>query len=142
MREGAMHSIYETIGGLPLALKLVASQVGTLPLDHILDSLRQARQDKREAMYRYIYRRSWQLLDLNARQLLCSMLLISSEGEDVTWLRLISTLPDTNFASALEQLRYYSLVETTGTLEAPIYRLHRLTVTFLQNDVLYSPEWT
>jgi hypothetical protein len=136
LSEGETNELYDTIGGLPLALKLAAAQMGRLPWANILEGLRRARQETPEKMYHYIYRRTWQLLDDPARQLLLSMLLVSPDGEDVGWLQSISTLPETSFNTAIAQLLNYSLLEVTGPLIAPIYQLHRLTATFLQTEIL------
>ncbi|MBV8694562.1 MAG: hypothetical protein JO125_08430 [Chloroflexi bacterium] len=134
--EEILVQLYNTIGGLPLALKLATAQLGRLPLDYVLQGLQQARHQAPEHMYSHIYRRTWQLLDDPARELLLSMLLISSDGENIDWLRLISALPETTFDTALAQLINYSLLQVTGSLADPVYRLHRLTVTFLQTDIL------
>ena len=48
----------------------------------------------------------------------------------------MSFLPPAAFDEALGQLRDYSLLETAGPDDAPRYRLHRLTTTFLQTEVL------
>jgi hypothetical protein len=132
----AMDELYGVIGGLPLALKLATAQIGYLPLAQILTGLRQADRRAPETMYTYIYRRTWCLLDDPARKLLLSMLNVSPDGDDVHWLRLASMLPEAEFDAALAQLLDYSLLETIKSLPDPIYRLHRLTVTFLQTEIL------
>ncbi len=134
--DSGMEKIYAAIGGLPLAIKLVAAQMGHLPLTQILEGLQRARGVTAEMMYRYIYRRTWLLLGDPARALLLSMLLVSPDGEDLHWLRLSSALPDSEFEEAMAQLNHYALLEVTGDFDTPIYRLHRLTITFLQTDVL------
>ena len=134
--ESAMLAIYQAIGGLPLALKLVAAQLGELPLNHILAGLVSARHKSTEQMYDFIYRHTWRLLSDTARQLLLTMLLVSPDGEGVTWMKLMSNMPANNFDNALLQLRRYSLLESVGSIEEPRYRLHRLTVTFLKTEVL------
>jgi len=75
-------------------------------------------------------------LDDNARKLLLSMLLISPDGEDIHWLRSASCLPASDFKQGLAKLRDYNLVEISGTLRNPKYRLHRLTISFLHTDIL------
>jgi hypothetical protein len=132
----AMAAIYQTLGGLPLALKLVAAQLGDLPLEHVLEGLKVARRQGPERMYDFIYGRTWHLLPDTARHLLLTMLLVSPDGEDVSWLKLMSNLDTADFDDALMQLRRYSLLETAGSLAAPRYRLHRLTTTFLKTEVL------
>jgi hypothetical protein len=136
LSESVMTAIYQTIGGLPLALKLVTAQLGTLPLEYILNGLHNARRQSAEEMYKFIYQRTWRLLSPEAHHLLLTMLLVSPEGEAITWMKLMSNMPPENFDEALLQLRRYSLLETAGGLEEPRYRLHRLTTTFLQTEVL------
>jgi hypothetical protein len=66
------------------------------------------------------------------------MMDISPDGENVDWLRLVSGLPASEFRTALEVLLDHSLVEIGGSIEAPRYRLHRLTVTFLETEAYRS----
>lgn len=136
LRPADMVSLYDVIGGMPLALKLVAAQMSHWPLSILLENLRSARQRAPESLYSFIYRRAWQALNDPARQLLLSLLPLASDGEDIEWLRLMSFLPADAFAEALGQLLDYSLLETAGSPESPRYRLHRLTTTFLQTEVL------
>ena len=136
LSPSAAAAIYQVVGGLPLALKLLAAQLGDLPLEHILEGLKVARRQGPERIYEFIYHHTWRLLSDPARHLLLTMLLISPDGEDVPWMKLMSNLPTTDFDHALMQLRRYSLLETAGSLAAPRYRLHRLTTTFLKTEVL------
>lgn len=131
-----MQMLYDTIGGLALALKLTVGQLHSLPLNEILNDLRKTRTDTQEQLYKYIYYRSWQLISDEARQLLVSMQMIPSEGEDLEWLQTMSNLSSVAFKKALAQLRNFSLVEKAGSVEQPLYFLHRLTSTFLQNDLM------
>ena len=128
--------IYAAIGGLPLALKLVAAQLSRLPLDTVLADLRAGERRLHDHLYTYIYYHTWQLLDPPAQHLLLAMLAIAPEGEDVGFLQEMSALNDAEFEQALTQLLDYSLLEIGDTLVAPRYRLHRLTITFLQTSVL------
>lgn len=129
-------ALHEVVGGMPLALKLVAAQMSLWPLPALLDNLRRARHRAPEGLYTYIYRRAWLALGDPARQLLLSLLPLGPDGEDVEWLRLMSFLPPDEFDDALTQLRAYSLLEMAGSLPSPRYRLHRLTATFLQAEIL------
>lgn len=133
-----MSSLHSIIGGVPLALKLTAAQLAHLPLAEVLTGLQQADQQSSERLFTYIYQRTWQLLDEPAKALLLSLLSISPDGEDIAWLRLMSGLPEDEFAPALAQLSDYSLLEVAGSSAAPVYRLHRLTTTFLQTEVLLN----
>ncbi|HOU40412.1 MAG TPA: NB-ARC domain-containing protein [Promineifilum sp.] len=131
-----MAALHEVVGGMPLALKLVAAQMSLWPLPVLLDNLRRARHRAPEGLYRYIYWRAWQSLGDPARQLLLSLLPLAPDGEDVEWLRLMSFLPPDEFGDALAQLRDASLLEVAGEPTSPRYRLHRLTATFLQTEIL------
>lgn len=136
LAAGDMAALHEVVGGMPLALKLVAAQMSLWPLPALLDNLRRARHRAPEGLYRYIYRRAWQSLSDPARQLLLSLLPLAPDGEDVEWLRLMSFLPPDEFGDALAQLRDTSLLEVAGEPTSPRYRLHRLTATFLQTEIL------
>lgn len=140
LRPDDMAALYEVVGGMPLALKLVAAQMSRWPLAVLLDNLRRARHRAPEHLYTFIYRRTWLALGEPARRLLLSLLPLALDGEDVEWLRLMSFLPPDDFDDALAQLLTYSLLEAAGPPESPRYRLHRLTATFLQTEVL--AEWT
>ncbi|MBE2225117.1 MAG: hypothetical protein IAF02_26505, partial [Anaerolineae bacterium] len=130
--------LHDLIGGVPLALKLTAAQLAHLPLDEVIDGLQQANQQSSERLFTYIYHRTWQLLDKPAKALLLSLLSISPDGENIGWLRLMSGLPEDDFAAALTQLTEFSLLQIAGSPTTPIYRLHRLTTTFLQTEILLN----
>jgi len=140
LSQETVDDLYSLIGGLPLALKLTAAQIGRLPARSILEGLRRGHHQAPQAMYAYIYRQAWSQLKDSARQLLLSMLNVSADGEDLAWIRLTSLLPPSEFEAALAQLLDYSLLETVRALPEPNYRLHRLTVTFLQSEILLDWE--
>lgn len=142
LRQEDMAGLYEVIGGMPLALKLIAAQMSHWPLAVLLENLRHARHRMPESLYTFIYQRSWLALDDHARQLLLSLLPLAPDGEDIEWLRLMSFLAPDAFGDALAQLLDYSLLESAGPPESPRYRLHRLTTTFLQTKVLTTWEGT
>lgn len=135
--EDLMHQLYQATGGLPLALKLATAQIGRLPAAEILAGLQDTDREKTNNMYTYIYRRSWQMLNNAAKQLLVyGMLLVGPEGENLDFIRGMSGLSGADFESGLGQLLEYSLLETNHSLECPHYYLHRMTITFLQTDIL------
>lgn len=134
--DPALTQIHEAIGGLPLAIRLVTAQIGRLSLAAILAGLRQARAQMPESMYIYIYRRTWQLLSQAARHLLLSMLFVSSVGEDANWLGHMSAYTEHEVQQTVAELADYSLVEMSGDIERPLYKLHRITHTFLQTEIL------
>lgn len=138
--DSALDAIYRIVGGQPLAIKLIAAQLSRLPLAHVVNDLQRAHGHTAQSLYSFIYRRTWMLLDEPARQLLMNMLLVSPNGEDVGWLQLTSGMAAEALDMALKQLMDLSLLQVTGSLEHPFYRLHRLTITFLQTDILRSWE--
>jgi hypothetical protein len=131
-----MDEVYQVVGGLPLALKLIAAQLEKMPFDEVLHDLHQAKARVPEQLYTFLYRRTWLRLETAAKQLLLAMLLVPPEGEEVSWLQKLSQLSEADFLLAHEQLLQFSLLEVSGSLAMPIYRLHRLTTTFLHTDIL------
>jgi hypothetical protein len=132
-----MDRLYHYIGGLPLALKLTAAQLGRRSLDEVVAQMQTVNSTTPYSLYAFIYRQTWELLDDPARLLLLSVLDIAPDGDDADWLRGMSPdLSDGDFDAALNQLIDFSLVEVGGVLANRLYRLHRLTVTFLQTDIL------
>ncbi|MBN1919601.1 MAG: hypothetical protein JW892_00025 [Anaerolineae bacterium] len=129
-------TLYQAVDGIPLALKLLAAQLGRLPLVQILEGLHNARGMASETLYNFIYRHTWDLLQDPARQLLLNMLLTSPQGEDFAWLQATSGLSAPQMDTAIKQLQEYSLLLISGSLQQPLYQLHRLTTTFLQTDIL------
>ncbi len=123
-------------GGLPLALKLIAGLLNHgVPLPYIRHDLQRA-SGAAYTLYTYIYRRTWLLLSEAARQLLIEMLLVAPDGEDMDWIIAASNLSADVLREALTQLLDHCLVQITGTLQRPFYRLHPLTVLFLKSDVV------
>jgi len=138
----AMVDLYNVIGGLPLALKLIAAQMRKIPLEQIINELSNLQfsaypnfKSKYKAMYAYIHRQTWQLLDNHARQLLVSMFSLSPQGNNIQALHANGTLDAEHLESALDQLIDYCLVDVVGSASKPMYRLHRITATLLQAGI-------
>lgn len=133
--RSSLEELCALAGGLPLALKLIAGLlIGGAATSRIRDELLQA-GGVASALYTYIYRHTWFLLSENARRLLIDMLLIAPDGEDLTWLEATSTLSVEPLRRALTELIDHCLVQITGTLDHPFYRLHPLTIIFLRSDL-------
>src|SRR5690606_17980182 len=77
-----IQSIYNVVGGNPLALKLVVTLLNTLPLPQVLSELTRGSHQDVANMYRRIYKQAWQLLSHQARTLLQAMPLVSETGGD------------------------------------------------------------
>jgi hypothetical protein len=131
--QDQLDSIYQVVGGNPLALKLVAGQIRLLPLPQVLDNLKQARGKKIDALYTYIYWQAWHALDQISQKVLLIMPL--AQGGDFAQLSAVSNLEPDQLNEALEQLVTLSLVEVNGDLEEIHYRIHRLTESFLLTEV-------
>jgi predicted ATPase len=137
---GFLAAVYDLVGGIPLALKLIAAQIGKAqPPEQVLQNLRAGkdaqRKDKDAALFPYIYKASWQLLSEPAQDLLLSMLFVSLEGETLDWIQMNAAIDEDIFSTALTELLNLSLVETTGSVFSPRYFIHRLTATFLKTDL-------
>jgi len=129
-----LESIHQVVGGNPLALKLVVGQLSVLPLAQVLDNLRQADSKTVEDLYTYIYWQAWELLSPAGKQTLVAMPL-AQEGSFEEVME-ESELDAIQAGQALRELTSLSLVEVGGDLERPHYRIHRLTETFLLNEVI------
>jgi hypothetical protein len=128
-----LESIYRVVGGNPLALKLIIGQIRFLSLPQALENLRQAQGEKIDELYTHIYWQAWHALDDTSQKALLAMPL-AQEG-DFTQLAAVSKLGVDGLNKALDQLVTLSLVEVYGNLKDRRYRIHRLTETFLLNEV-------
>ena len=128
--------VHEAAGGNPLALKLLVGQMHTLSVPQVVDNLHQARGRRVEELYRYIYWRSWQLLSDEARRLLTIMPLVAESGGGLEQIAALSELAEAEMMEALQQLVALCLVNVMGTVDERRYGIHRLTETFLLNEVL------
>ncbi|MFC2046075.1 NB-ARC domain-containing protein, partial [Chloroflexota bacterium] len=134
--DEALMRVYEVTGGNPLAAKLLVGQMHTLSLPRVVDDLRQARGRRVEELYHFIYWRSWQLLSEEARRVLAIMPLVADSGGGLAQIAALSKLDEGALTAALGQLVTLCLVNVQGTVEARRYGIHRLTESFLLNEVL------
>ena len=131
--QAELDSIYQVVGGNPLALKLIVGQVRFLSLPQVLDNLRQAQGKKIEELYTHIYWQAWQALDETSQKVLLAMPL--AQDGDLAQLAAVSQLAVAELADALDRLVSLSLVDVRGNLAERQYRIHRLTETFLLTEV-------
>ena len=134
--DAALRPIYATVGGNPLALKLVTSQLRIHALDIVLADFTGARAHSVEALYTYLYQRAWDLLDEPAQDLLLAMPLVSEQGGRLDLLATITELPAAELRTALDTLVTLNLVEVRGDLQERHYTIHSLTRAFLHEQVL------
>lgn len=132
--EAQLGDIYDVVGGNPLALKLVVGQLCVFPLSHVIENLKQARGKTIDDLYIYIYWQAWHTLDENSQKVLLVMPL--AQGGTFDQLTRVGEIKVDELNEALEYLVRLSLVEVGGNLEQRRYRIHRLTETFLLNEVV------
>jgi hypothetical protein len=133
--DAELRPIYTTVGGNPLALRLLVGQTHVHSLDLLLEDLVQARGQKVENLYTYLYRRAWDSLDEPARLTWLSLPLVTPGQATLTALAPLVPLPLPDLRAALETLARLSLVDCSGALNERCYTLHSLTRTFLLEQV-------
>lgn len=136
--EAELRPIYQTVGGNPLALRLVVGQLHLYDLGHLLRELRQASGQPIRNLYDYLYRRAWEKLDEAARRTLLLMLLTTEQGKSFADLVLLGErqLTPADLRHGLDTLVALSLVDSRGGLHERRYTIHSLTRTFLHQAVL------
>ncbi len=130
-----MAQIHGIAGGNPLALKLIIGQVQVRSLSTVLDDFSEARGWRVEALYEFIYRRAWDLLDDVSRRVLLAMPLVAAPGAKLEHLAGATGLAGDDLYDALDLLVRLSLVTVGGSLDERRYQIHRLTETFLHKQV-------
>lgn len=133
--DATLHPIYQTVGGNPLALRLVVGQSHVYGLEALLDDLVKARGTPISNLYTYIYRRAWDALDESARRALLAMPLTPVAGGTFDFLVSASGLSPAQLRDALERLVTRNLVDQSRGLLAKSYSIHGLTRTFLHEQV-------
>jgi hypothetical protein len=128
--------VHEVSGGNPLALKLLIGQMHALSLPTVVEGLRQALGRTVEELYCFIYWRAWNLLTQEARQVLAIMPLVADSGGGLDQIAELSRLAQEPLTTALRQLVNLCLVNARGTVDDRRYSIHRLTETFLLNQVV------
>jgi hypothetical protein len=130
-----LKTLHRETGGMPLAIKLVISEVlSGLNIDEVLKRLRIAKDE--EEIYRFIYLDLWTTLSNNARQVLVTMPAFAS-SVNAQMLQRVSALPDSSFDVAIMELIDRSLLESTepGGSNKVRYSIHALTRNFLNCDL-------
>jgi hypothetical protein len=134
--DGDLYPIFATVGGNPLALKLVVGMLYLLPLSQVLDNLRQARGRTVGDLYRFIYWQAWNQLDADSQEALLCMPNFALSGADFASIERICDVQGNRLSDALERLALLSLVNVAGDLHSKRYSIHRLTETFLLKEVV------
>lgn len=138
--DATLKPLFETIGGNPLALKLVVGLAHVMSLPEILSGLITVNHREIATMYKHIYAQSWSSLSDNGRHLLEMMPMASSAGMLPEQMRVISELNEQDLWRAITELSNRSLLEVQGTIWERRYGIHRLTEAFLQTEIINWPE--
>lgn len=133
--DDELQPIYATVGGNPLALRLVVGQSYFDALPPILADLAAARGAKVENLYTHIYRRAWDTLDETARRVWLALPLVIGRNANLKSLAAITQVGSNDLRAALEKLICLNLVNAHGPVNDRYYTLHSLTRTFLQEQV-------
>jgi len=134
--DAELHAVYQTVGGNPLALRLLIGQNHVRSLAGILNDLAAARGASVENLYEYIYRAAWSRLNELCRRVLLAMPLTPPSGGDLQQLMAISGMTAGALSDALTELVTLNLVDARGqSLHQRRYAIHALTRTFLLEQV-------
>lgn len=135
--DDELRPIYTTVGGNPLALRLVVGQLHIFDLGQVLADLVEARSQGAESLYTFIFRQAWDHLTEPTRLLFIAMLLTSDDGDTFDELSAIcqDDVSDSDFRQGLGQLVMFNLVESRGNLFERRYAIHNLTRSFLHRQV-------
>jgi len=146
-----LDKIATSTGGCPLAIKLVVGQLDHLPMDAVLQHLREVRpleskaeEDDHINLYRSIYLPSWELLSGVAKRLLISMtFFIPGWGGTQEAIKATSDLTDHAMTRGVHELWNLSLLEVGEQkvfgLTQECYYLHPLTQYFVLSDIVPVP---
>jgi hypothetical protein len=134
--DAALRPIYTTVGGNPLAMRLVVGQTHIYPLASILDHLQKARGQTAENLYTYIYRQAWDGLDAASQDVLLVMPLVNPNGDTLAVIAEVGGLAEETVHTALQRLVMLNLVDVRGSFAEHHYSIHGLTRTFLHEQVL------
>lgn len=135
--DAELNPIYATVGGNPLAIRLVIGQTYGDSLSLILEDLTQARGAKAENLYTFIYQRAWARLDETARRVWLCLPLLNDQQATAAALADISEQPLVTVRAALDQLVRLNLINRHGTLHERFYTIHNLTRSFLHKRVVH-----
>lgn len=130
--------LYETVGGNPFALKLIISLANVRSVSEIIFDLQQVRSKDIEDLYTKIFTHSWNSLSHSAKKILAIMPLSANSGMLPEQILSVSQLTKEELWPAINELVGLSLLEVKGSAWKRRYGIHRLTDTFIHNEVLKS----
>lgn len=134
--ESTLNELLETVGGNPLALKLVVGLAHSQDIQTILGGLRAAPTTKIDELYRYIYQQSWQRLDEPTKTVFIYMPIAALDGDPLSTIVEGVGLPKAEVQNALDNLVDLNLVDVHRGADEYRFGIHSLTRTFLLNDAI------
>lgn len=140
IKEDVLKTIYETVGGNPLALRLVVGQTRVYSLGVILNNLAAAVGERSELLYTFIYHHAWNSLSPRSRDVFLAMVLASSRGSSRDFLLDVTELAPADLDNALDHLVSLNLVDSAGNELDRCYSIHHLTRTFLRSKTRVDEE--
>ncbi len=125
--------LYELVGGVPLALVALGTYCAHAPVEQALQALQQARPPF-DTLYEYFFRRTWQQLSANAREVLLYLAPKDipnwiSEG----WLCKRDLGPQA--ADAVNELNKHHLIEINANANPRSIKLKPLVRTALRSEI-------
>lgn len=154
--NNTLASLFDAVGGNPLALRLVVGLAHSQAVPEILSGLQKSPTTKTEELYKYIYQQVWQRLGDLALAVLVYMPIASPLGDAISQIIEGVGLPQADVQTGLDQLIDLNLVNVhrpsernTGPGHQLIstssngehgnsyrYSIHNLTRTFLLNEAI------
>ena len=125
-------NIHDATDGAPLAMKLVAAQSDFLPLERVLESLRNARGN----IYKFIYEQSWSLMSPAAQKLLIYVGVTAVTDCSYEELVAAEIVSDTDSLDrAIGEAVRMSLLDPVGPPGVKRYAVHALTRHFVRSEL-------
>lgn len=125
--EETLRKIFQTVGGNPLALKLLVGQLRFYSLPQVLDRFSEKNNIGNNGLMDYIYRENWETISDEEKETLLALTQAGGGGFTFEQLAARVTFPEPLLVHCLENLILLSLVDRAGNLWERCYRLHRLT---------------
>lgn len=139
----------EVIGGIPLAIKIVIGSLMSINLDELIEKLKELKSQttdpdvQRQLIFDHIYKQAWMQLSAMAKKvLIITGFFVSPKGATRDFLadKVFDSQGDmSSLLNSLSELTDRYLMEVTGSLKRPIYKIHQLTRTFVQAEFLVMP---
>ena len=136
-----LNPLIQRIGGSPLAIKLIVSQLDHLPLEQVIHNL-ELRQinvnNEYVSFYKFILEWSWSLQTKSTQELLVALACFSeTDGSTFDAIRFVTDLDLAQLTNSMDSLWHSSLIEVgQDSIQSIRYYLHPLTSYFVLSDIV------